>query len=86
MRFVKTTVGSPLGERIEPLGIKMLSIFLLLYFIFFLLFKTFVFLEIGIHCSQCGYELKGAKACPCKYKGIKCSICNLTVRGISSFD
>ncbi|CAG8494022.1 9489_t:CDS:10 [Funneliformis mosseae] len=63
MKFVKTTIGSPLGEQQEPL-------------------------EIGIHCFQCGIELKGNYKCGnClrKRAGIKCSVCHQTIRGLSNF-
>ena len=42
-------------------------------------------LEIGIHCFQCGIELKGNHKCGnCLRRrvGIKCSICHQTVRGM----
>lgn len=63
MSFVKTTVGSPLGEQQQPL-------------------------EIGIHCHQCGAEIKAGSECgSCQRKriGIKCSICHRFVKGLTNF-
>ncbi|CAG8854271.1 32340_t:CDS:2, partial [Gigaspora margarita] len=63
MSFVKTTVGSPLGEQQQPL-------------------------EIGIHCHQCGAEIKAGSECGgCQRKriGIKCSICHRFVKGLTNF-
>ncbi|CAG8595858.1 9706_t:CDS:2, partial [Dentiscutata heterogama] len=63
MSFVKTTVGSPLGEQQQPL-------------------------EIGIHCNQCGAEIKAGSECGnCQRKriGIKCSVCHRFVKGLTNF-
>ncbi|GES75763.1 WD repeat protein [Rhizophagus clarus] len=92
MRFVKTTVGSPLGELQEPLEIDIYCS------------QCKSELKGAKSCANCRskknteIELKGAKLCinhvSKKYReendyhrraGIKCSICHRIVKGLSNF-